>query len=149
MPMHHYDSQGSTGIIPARDQNAAAPGDPAAASGDPMARPEFIQDALARLAVVRTELSRIMVQEMNINSRFSYGTTPTPAQKASDIEAQLTRSEQRQKLEVEESALTQYVNDFLYVASLRQTPEISDKNAAEDAQDRAALLAEAAGKQAK
>ncbi len=123
MPLYSssYGSTPSSGVQPAADKNSP----PVDTEVDPVERPEFLTQAINRLAQVRVELSAIMAQDMcHDPCPGGYFKRPTLVEKLNDIESDLTRTEQRKKLETEEAALVAQINNILYVAALRVTPDV-------------------------
>ena len=127
--MPFYSSQGSPGVVPARDQNYP---NPEQDSGDPMQKPDFVREWEADLVQVRRELSALWAEEYDVKYGSAkskipvspYG--PDSRMTVSGIERDQDIEMRKRKLEEREAALTNLINTYKYVASL------GDAMAAED-----------------
>ena len=113
--------ESDSGVMPVTDKNAPTPKPEDA----PVDQPDFLEQWITQLAQVRIELSAIMAQDMSCCPPMGGNyKRPTVADKENDIQSQITRQQQKVKLEAIEESLVGQINNFLYVASMRTTPDV-------------------------
>lgn len=127
MPLYSSRPNASPGVRPVPDKNYPTPkGD----TGDPMTKPDFLEDAEQFLIETQKELSQLLADRYRSKYGRGANDVPTPYDKKdqtiSGMERDMEYDMRRQKLEEQEGELVNIINEYKYVASLGDAPAVED-----------------------